>query len=176
LTLRADLERLRVLRPGRSTAVLLAESLALNNGFLAVVLYRLAHWFKVRRIPLMGPLIARAQTLLTGVEIAPGATIGPGLLISHGQGIVIGQWATLGRGATLMQQVTLGAPSIGRLEQMPSVGDDVFIGAGARLIGAITIGDGAKIGTNAVVTRDVPAGARVAAPVAEIRIPDARLR
>lgn len=167
----ADLDRLRELRPARSTFVLLIESLLFNNGFLAVVLYRIAYWFKSRRIPMLGPLFGRLQTLLTGVEIAPGAEIGPGLMISHGHGIVIGQWAKLGRNATLMQQVTLGAPSIGRLDQMPQVGDDVFIGAGARLIGGITVGDGAKIGTNAVVTRDVPAGGRAQAPPASVSGP-----
>lgn len=166
--LRADLDRLRQVRPNRSIPVLWIESLLFNNGFLAVVLYRIAHWFKARRIPMMGPLFGRIQTLLTGVEIAPGAEIGAGLMISHGQGIVIGQWVRIGKNATLMQQVTLGAPSIGRLEQMPQVGNDVFIGAGARIIGGITIGDGAKIGTNAVVVRDVPAGGRAAAPTAEI--------
>lgn len=168
----ADLDRLRELRPQRSTVVLLVESLLFNNGYLAVVLYRVAHWFKSRRVPMMGPLFGRLQTLLTGVEIAPAATIGPGLMISHGQGIVIGQWSTLGSGVTLMQQVTLGAPSIGRLENMPTVGNDVFIGAGARLIGGITVGDGAKIGTNAVVTEDVPPGGRAAAPKARITAGD----
>ena len=166
----ADLDRLREVRPDRSTFVLLVESLLFNNGFLAVVLYRIAFWFKSRRIPMMGPLFGRLQTLLTGVEIAPATVIGPGLLISHGQGIVIGQCAKLGQRVTLLQQVTLGAPSVGRLDQMPTVGDDVFIGAGARLIGDISIGDGAKIGTNAVVVRDVPVNGRAAAPTATITV------
>ena len=136
------------------------ESLLFENGFQAVVLYRLAHWFKRRRIPVMGPAIARLSQFLTGVEIAPGAEIGPGLMISHGMGIVVGQWARVGKGATFHQQVTLGARGLGTLTAMPRLGDDVFLAAGARLLGGIEVGDGAFVGANAVVTQDVPAGAR----------------
>lgn len=157
--LRQDLARLATFR-GQGHGRVLIEALLFDNGFQAVVLYRLAHACKRRKIRFLGPFFCRLSIFLTGVEIAPGAAIGPGLLISHGTGIVIGQWARIGAGATLMQQVTLGAPSMGRLEQMPELGDGVFVGAGARLIGGIKVGDGALIGTNAVVTVDVPAGAK----------------
>ncbi|MEM9553016.1 MAG: serine O-acetyltransferase [Acidobacteriota bacterium] len=158
--LRQDIDRLRAIK-SKPFPWFVIESLLFETGFQAVVLYRLAHWFKVRGIPVMGPLIGRLSQLLTGVDIAPGATIGPGLMISHGQGIVIGQWARIGSGCTLLQQATLGATGMARLEKMPQVGDEVFIAAGARLLGGIEVGDGAFIGANVVVARDVPAGARV---------------
>ena len=137
------------------------ESLLLDNGFQAVVLHRVAHWFKRRRIPFLGPFFARLNLFLTGVDIGPGAVIGPGLRISHGTGLVIGGYAVLGARALLLHEVTIGSPSHGRVREMPTIGDDVFIGAGAKVIGAITIGDRVTIGTNAVVTQDVPSDSRV---------------
>lgn len=155
-----DIERLRETRD-RPYPIFLFEALLFDNGFQAVFLYRLAHFFKSRRIPFFGPFFGRLSQLLTGVEIAPGAIIGPGLSISHGHGIVVGQWARLGAQNTLMHQVTLGAPGPGRLAEMPALGDRVFVGAGAKLIGKIAIGDDVFIGANAVVGQDVPAGHRV---------------
>jgi len=137
------------------------ESLLFENGYQAVVLHRIAHWFKSRGVPVLGPLFARLNQFLTGVEIGPGAVIGPGLLISHGNGIVIGGYARIGRGAILLHQVTIGSPSPNRVEKMPVIGDNVFIGAGARVIGEIAIGDGVFIGVNAIVTQDIPSGSRV---------------
>lgn len=166
--LRQDIARLRAIK-SKPTPWMLLESLLLENGFQAVVLYRLAHWFKSRRIPLFGPLLCRLSILLCGVEIAPGARIGPGLMISHGMGIVVGQWTTVGSGCTMMHDVTLGGPATARREEMPTVGDDVFLAAGCRLIGDIQIGDGAFIGANAVVATDVPAGAKVVVAKPEIR-------
>lgn len=155
-----DIERLRETR-ARPFPVFLIEALLFDNGFQAVFLHRLAHFFKARRIPFFGPFFGRLSQFLTGVEIAPGAEIGPGLSISHGHGIVIGQWSRLGAENTLMHQVTLGAPGPGRLAEMPTLGDRVFVGAGAKLIGKIAIGDDVFIGANAVVGQDVPAGHRV---------------
>lgn len=160
--LREDTRRLRAIK-SKSFPFYVVESLLFETGYQAVVLHRVAHWFKRHRIPVLGPLVGRLSQFLTGVEIAPAAEIGPGLMISHGQGIVIGQWSRIGARATLMQQVTLGAPGMGRLEEMPTLGDDVFVGAGARLIGGIRIGDRTFIGTNAVVGRDVPDDHRVVA-------------
>lgn len=158
--LREDARRLEAIK-SKPFPWYVLESLLLENGFQAVVLYRLAHAFKRWRIPVLGPLLTRFSQFLTGVEIAPGAEIGPGLMISHGMGIVVGQWTRIGKNATLHQQVTLGARGLGTLHDMPTVGDDVFIAAGAKLLGGITIGDGVFIGANAVVAQDVPAGARV---------------
>ena len=159
-TLRKDIDRLR---PGRRGSLfrIAIEVLLFDNGFQAVVLHRVAHWFKQHRIPFFGPFFGRLSQFLTGVEIAPGCEIGPGLQISHGNGIVIGQWARIGANATLLHQVTIGAPSASRVEQMPRLGDGVFVGAGARLIGGIEIGDDVFIGTNSVVAQDVPSHSKV---------------
>ena len=166
--LRVDLERLKATRRGPTWRVLL-EALLFENGFQAVILYRMSHAFKKRRIPFAGPFLCRLSQLLTGVEIAPAAHIGPGLLISHGHGIVVGQWARIGSNCHLHQQVTLGAKDVDRIDQMPQLGDHVVVGAGAKLLGGITVGDGAVVGPNAFLTRDVPAGGKALAPYAEIR-------
>jgi len=137
--------------------------LLFENGYQAVVLHRIASFFKRHRIPVLGPLTARFSLFLTGVDIAPGATIGPGLMISHGVGIVVGNSVVIGSRALLMHQVTLGAPTVARIDQMPTVGDNVVIGAGAKVIGGLTVGDDVLIGVNAVVTEDVPSHSRVTA-------------
>jgi serine O-acetyltransferase len=155
--LRADAARLRA---GRGRLYWL-EALLLDNGFQAVVCYRLARWFKVRRIPFFGPATARFGLFLTGADLSPGAEIGPGLRISHGVGLVVGGCVKIGAGALLLHGVTLGAPSEERWREMPTLGDRVFVGAGAAVLGAVTVGDGAVIAAGAVVTRDVPAGATV---------------
>lgn len=139
-------------------------ALCFDNGFQAVVIYRLARWFKVHRVPFFGPFFSRLGLFFTGVEISPSAEIGPGLRISHGTGTVIGGFARIGADAIILHQVTIGAPSEGRVEEMPVLGDGVFLGAGAKLIGAIRVGDGAMIGVNAVVTKDVPVGAKLRTP------------
>ena len=159
--LREDTRRLKLIK-SKPFPWYVLESLLFETGYQAVLLHRLAHWFKSRGIPVLGPAIARWNQFLTGVDIGPGAVIGPGLMIVHGQGIVVGGYARIGRGAILLQQVTIGSPDPGHREtKMPVIGDDVFLGAGARIIGPITIGDGVFIGVNAVVTQDVPAGSRV---------------
>jgi serine O-acetyltransferase len=158
--LREDTRRLRMIK-SKPAPWYVIESLLFENGYQAVVLYRIAHWFKSRKVPVLGPLFARLGLLLTGVEIAPGAVIGPGLLISHGTGMVIGGYARIGRDAILLHGVTIGSPSPGKIERMPVIGDNVFIGAGATLIGEITVGDDVFIGVHAIVTRDIPSGSRV---------------
>ena len=158
--LREDTRRLKAIkRKGFPWYVL--ESLLFENGYQAVVLYRIASWFKRHRIPFFGPAFHRLSLFLTGVDIAPGATFGPGLMISHGVGIVVGDRSKIGSGALLLQQVTIGAPSVRRLEQMPVIGDDAFLGAGARIIGGVTLGDRVFVGANAIVTEDVPSDAKV---------------
>lgn len=148
------------------------ESLLFENGYQAVVMHRMAHWFRRRGIPVLGPLIARLSLFLTGVDIAPEAVIGPGLRIAHGVGLVIGNKVRIGEQATLLHQVTIGAPSTRRIAQMPAIGDGVFIAVGARLIGGITIGDRVFVGANCVLTEDVPGDSKVtlaAVPTVEAR-------
>ncbi|MEM8994435.1 MAG: DapH/DapD/GlmU-related protein [Acidobacteriota bacterium] len=173
--LRHDLRRIAEFKQNRPTPSLklVLDSLLFDNGFQIVALHRLAYFFKKSGIPVIGPLVGRVSQLVTGAEIAPAAEIGPGLMIGHGRGLVIGQWAKVGANCTVMHQVTLGATSLSTLGGMPQVGDDVFIGAGARIVGPVTVGDGALVGTGALVTRDVPAGGKALGAVAEIRGPKA---
>jgi len=137
------------------------ESLAFDTGYQAVVLHRLAHWFKRRRIPVLGPAIARWNQFLTGVDISPATEIGPGLRISHGTGLVVGNAVRIGRDCLLLQGVTLGAPSTSRLAEMPKIGDRVIIGAGSAVIGDVSVGDDVFIGALALVSEDVPPGSKV---------------
>ncbi|HEX4954475.1 MAG TPA: DapH/DapD/GlmU-related protein [Thermoanaerobaculia bacterium] len=141
----------------------LLEAALFDNGFQAVVIYRLARWFRVKRVPLLPPLLARWGTFVTGAEISPGAEIGPGLKISHGVGLVVGGYAKVGQDALLLHGATIGSPSSSRVREMPVIGDRVFLGANAAVIGAVTLGDDVKVGANAVVTRDLPSGIRVRA-------------
>ncbi|MEM8963862.1 MAG: serine O-acetyltransferase [Acidobacteriota bacterium] len=159
--LRRDFARYAELKEDKKPWRAVCEGLLFDSGLQAVVLHRLAHAIRKAGVPFLGPLIGRFSQVFTGVEIAPGTQIGPGLLISHGNGIVIGQWSRLGRDCTLMHQVNLGAPSLGRRKTMPVVGDRVFIGAGARLIGGITVGDDVFIGVNAIIAEDIPSGCKV---------------
>lgn len=159
--LRRDAARLVENAPGRSALRAVVEALLFDNGFQAVLLYRLARWFKARRIPFFGPAIARVNVFWTGVEISPSAEIGPGLRISHGVGLVIGGYSKVGAGALLLHGVTLGSPSPERVEEMPVLEDGVFVGAGAAIIGKVTVGAGSFIGANAVVTRNIPPASRV---------------
>jgi len=158
--LRADARRLH-LSYGGSTARAVVEALLFNNGFQAVVLYRIARWFREHGVPVLGPLVARWSLFLTGVDLHPGADVGPGLVIAHGHGLVIGGGARIGRDALILHGVTVGSPSPGRVAQMPRIGDRVFLGAGAKVVGAVTLGDDVAVGPNAVIVTDVPAGSRV---------------
>jgi serine O-acetyltransferase len=158
--LREDTRRLRLIK-SKPFPWYVLESLLFETGYQAVVLHRMAAWCKRHGLPVLGPAIARLNQFLTGVEIGPGAQIGPGLMIVHGHGTVVGGYARIGRNAILLHQVTVGSADHGRREAMPVIGDDVFIGAGAKVIGAIEVGDGAFIGVNAVVSQDVAAGSRV---------------
>ena len=162
--LSADTRRLRDIKRKPAPWYIL-ESLLFENGYQAVVLHRLAHWFKSRGVPGFGPAIARFNHFLTGVDIAPAARIGPGLRIAHGTGIVVGNAVEIGADCQLMHGVTLGAPTLSRIGDMPRLGDRVTVGAQASLIGPVTVGDDVFIGAHALVTRDVPAGSRVVAKI-----------
>lgn len=167
---RADARRLQGAY-GKRYPWYLPEALLFDNGFQAVVFYRMASWCKRHRIPVLGPLLARLGLLLTGADLSPRATIGPGLRISHGHGLVVGGWARIGSGALLLHGVTIGSPSEGRVDQMPTIGDNVFLGTGATLIGGITVGDDVLVGPHAVVLSDLPDGARVRAPEPVVEAP-----
>ena len=158
--LRADARKLKD-KGERSLAFYLVDALLFDNGFQAVLMHRMAACCKRWRIPVLPAWIARYNIFSTGVDINPSARIGPGLRISHGVGIVVGGAAVIGAEAILLHQVTIGSISQSRVADMPIVGDRVFLSAGCKLIGKITIGDDVAIGPNAVVTQDVPSGSRV---------------
>ena len=156
--LREDTRRLREIKT-KPFPWYVIESLLFENGYQAVVLHRIAHVFKRNGIPVLGPLVARLNQFLTGVEIGPAVEVGPGLRIAHGYGIVIGGYARIGRNALLLHQVTIGSPSPSRVEKMPVIGDNVFIGSNASLVAPVSIGDGAYTASGSVITEDVPADA-----------------
>ncbi len=166
--LRHDTHRLREIKPKPFPWYVL-ESLVFENGYQAVVLHRIAHGFKRRGIPFLGPLFHRLSIFLTGVDIAPAARIGPGFRISHGVGIVVGNGVEIGAGCLLMQGVTLGAATQARIDEMPRVGENVVIGANAAVIGKVTVGSNVLIAVNTLVTTDVPDESKVLPP-AEARI------
>jgi serine O-acetyltransferase len=138
-----------------------AEILLTYGGVQALLSYRVAHAMHDAGLPLAPRALANATRVLTGVEIHPAAHIGRSLFIDHGAGVVIGETAEIGDDVTLYQGVTLGGTGFQRGKRHPSVGDDVVIGSGAKLLGPISVGDRAKIGANSVVIHDVPQNATV---------------
>jgi serine O-acetyltransferase len=137
------------------------EVLTCYPGFHALVIHKLAGWFWARGLRWLGRFSSHLGRFLTGVEIHPGATIGRRVFIDHGMGVVIGETAEIGDDSTLYHGVTLGGTSWNKGKRHPTLGKGVVVGAGAKILGPIMIGDGARIGSNAVVVRDVPAGATV---------------
>lgn len=131
----------------------------LYASFWALLVYRIAHPLESAGVPLVPRLLSQAARLLTGIEIHPGAEIGRGLFIDHGMGVVIGQTAVVGQDVLIFHGVTLGGVDDRPGRRHAMVGDRVLVGAGAKLLGPITVGPDAKIGANAVVLSDVPEGA-----------------
>ncbi len=130
-------------------------------GVQALLAHRVASWLFASGLRLPARLIATVSRALTGIEIHPAAEIGPGLFIDHGMGVVIGETAKLGADITIYQGVTLGGTGFATGKRHPTVEDGVTIGSGAKLLGPIVVGRGAKIGANTVVIKDVPANATV---------------
>src|SRR6059058_3730837 len=137
------------------------EILATWPGIHALLAHRIAHALDGARVPLLPRSISMFSRALTGIEIHPSARIGDGLFIDHGAGVVIGETAEIGRNVTLYQGVTLGGTGFATGKRHPTVQDNVTIGSGAKLLGPITIGHGAKIGANSVVITDVPPNSTV---------------
>jgi serine O-acetyltransferase len=137
------------------------EILATWPGIQAVLAHRVAHALDGAGVKLLPRLISMGTRTLTGIEIHPAARIGNGLFIDHGTGVVIGETADIGDDVTLYQGVTLGGTGFATGKRHPTVQDNVTIGSGAKLLGPITIGHGAKIGANSVVITDVPPNSTV---------------
>ena len=132
------------------------EVLTTYLGVHALILHRFSHWLWKTKLYWLGRLFSHLGRFLTGIEIHPGATIGHRVFIDHGMGIVIGETAIIGDDCTLYHGVTLGGTSWNKGKRHPTLENGVVIGAGAKVLGPITIGKNAKIGSNAVVVRDVP--------------------
>jgi len=125
-------------------------------GFHAVVLHRLAHWLYRARLPLLPRVISQFSRFATGIEIHPGATIGRRFFIDHGMGVVIGETAEIGDDVLLYQGVTLGGTGNEQGKRHPTLGNNVVVGAGAKILGSIRLGNNVKVGAGSVVVRSVP--------------------
>ena len=130
-------------------------------GFWAILHHRIAHRLYKKRFKFAARLISQWSRFLTNVEIHPGAQIGRRFFIDHGAGVVIGETAIIGDDVLMYHQVTLGGTSMERTKRHPTIGNNVLLGMGAKVLGNITVGDGARVGANSVVTRSVPPGATV---------------
>lgn len=132
------------------------EILTAYPGLHAIWFYRMAHWCWEHQLFWCGRLMSHIGRALTGIEIHPGAKIGPGFFIDHGMGVVIGETAEMGANVTLYHGVTLGGTSWKKGKRHPTLEDEVVVGAGAKILGPITIGARTRVGANAVVVKDVP--------------------
>lgn len=130
-------------------------------GIHAVLFHRASHWLWNHHLKWVARLLSNLARWITGIEIHPGARIGRRFFIDHGMGVVIGETAEIGNDCTLYHGVTLGGTSWEKGKRHPTLGDDVVVGAGAKVLGPIKVGDGARVGSNAVVVKAVPKGATV---------------
>src|SRR5574342_805994 len=137
------------------------EVLFCYPGLHAVWGHRLSRWLWTHKLKLLARWVSQLARGLTGIEIHPGATIAPGFFIDHGMGVVIGETSEVGADVTLYHGVTLGGTSLSKGKRHPTLGDRVVVGAGAKILGAITIGEDSRIGANAVVVKSVPANSVV---------------
>jgi serine O-acetyltransferase len=132
------------------------EVFLVYSGLHAVWTYRLSHWLWTHRARMLARILSQLARFATGVEIHPGAQIGRRLFIDHGMGVVIGETTTIGDDVMIYHNVTLGGTGLRRGKRHPTIGDRVMVGAGAKVLGAVTIGSDSIVGANAVVVRDAP--------------------
>ncbi len=151
--LRRDIEAVFERDPAAGS---LLEVLLCYPGFHALQMHRINHWLWKKGLRLPARILAHITRFLTGVEIHPGAKIGEGCFIDHGMGVVIGETAEIGDNVTLYQGAVLGGRGTQKGKRHPTVGNNVVIAAGAKILGSFTVGDNSKIGAGAVVLKDVP--------------------
>ena len=183
-TIKADLQAVMDGDPAARNKV---EVFLLYSGYKAVRKYRRAHWFYLHNMKLIARYLSQRARHKTGVEIHPGATIGKGLFIDHGMGVVIGETTEIGDNCSIYQGVTLGGTGKDLGKRHPTLGDNVMVGAGAKVLGPFTIGDNSKIAAGAVVLKEIPddatavgvparvvrqQGRRVSDDVDQVHIPD----
>lgn len=153
------------------------EILVNYSGLHAVLFHRVAHWFYKKKFFFVARIISQISRFITGIEIHPGAKIGKGLLIDHGSGVVIGETAEIGDNCLIYQGVTLGGTGKECGKRHPTLGNNVMVGAGARILGPFKVGDNAKIASNAVVLEEVPANATaVGVPARIVRVKGKRVQ
>ncbi|MCI8843303.1 MAG: serine O-acetyltransferase [Oscillospiraceae bacterium] len=155
------IEDIRAYRKNDPAARSALEVALLYNGFHATFFYRVAHWLYVHRLRFLARLISQLAKFLTGVEIHPAAKIGRRLVIDHGTGIVIGATAEIGDDCLLYQGVTLGGTGKDVGKRHPTLGNNIMVGCGAKILGPFKVGDNARIAANSVVLREVPENATV---------------
>ena len=131
------------------------EVILLYSGFHAVLFHRVAHWFYKKKLSFIARTISQTARFFTGIEIHPGAVIGRGLFIDHGMGIVIGETTEIGDNCTIYHGVTLGGTGKEEGKRHPTIGNNVLISAGAKVLGPFKVGDNSRVGANAVVLREV---------------------
>ncbi len=154
--LRYDIKAIRDRDPAARNG---AEVFFLYSGLHAVIYHRIAHWFFKHNMKFIARWVSQHARHKTGIEIHPGATIGRGLLIDHGMGVVIGETAVVGDNCTIYQGVTLGGTGKHTGKRHPTIGNNVMVGSGAKVLGPFTVGDNAKIAAGAVVLDTVPENA-----------------
>ena len=150
------------------------EILFLYPGFHALVSHRISHYFYQRKLFFIARLISQFSRWQTGIEIHPGATIGKGLFIDHGMGVVVGETAVIGDDVLLYQGCTLGGTGLEKGKRHPTIGSNVVVGTGAKVLGDIIVGDNSYIGANAVVIKDVPPNSTVVGVPGRITRQDGR--
>lgn len=151
--IRSDIESVKRRDPAARSTL---EILLTYSGLHAVLMYRAAHWFYDKKLFTVARCISQFARFLTGIEIHPGAKIGKGFFIDHGSGVVIGETTEIGDNCLIYQGVTLGGTGKDKGKRHPTLGNNVMVGAGARVLGPIKVGDNSKIAAGAVVLNDVP--------------------
>ena len=151
--IKSDIESVKRRDPAARSTL---EILLTYSGLHAVLMYRVSHWFYTKKLYTIARCISQIARLITGVEIHPGAKIGKGFFIDHGSGVVIGETTEIGDYCLVYQGVTLGGTGKEKGKRHPTLGNNVMVGAGARVLGPFKVGDNAKIAANAVVLEEVP--------------------
>ena len=173
--LREDIKSFKARDPAARSAL---EIILCYPGFHALLVYRLSHWLWGLKVRLLARFISHVGKILTGIEIHPGAQIGRRFVIDHGTGVVVGETSIVGDDVTLYHAVTLGgiSPAVDSGSQVgvkrhPTIMDGAIIGSGAAILGPITIGEGARVGSNSVVTKDIPASVTAVGIPAQVIMP-----
>lgn len=151
--LKAEIQSIKDRDPAAKTTL---EIILTYSGLHAVLMYRVSHWFYQQKLYLIARIISQFGRMVTGIEIHPGAKIGKGLLIDHGSGVVIGETAEIGDNCLIYQGCTLGGTGKEQGKRHPTLGNNVMVGSGAKILGPFRVGDNAKIAANAVVLEEVP--------------------